>query len=198
MISMFHKEYPEKPTVTSPPLNFALPIAKPSVKHAKPSSKQKHGRLTGWTKEAKEWDIGQWGFSFPVLVKLEGFFTNFVGFRKDAHSVSSSNSASFYLWVVHRYCACCLWAAYCHCACHLWAAHRHYALYLWAAYCHHSSDFSLQSPIRLGGFSSNWSLGFLLQFSTRLRNFSSTLLYQALPLYVYTLSRACILEERQL
>ena len=31
------------------------------------------------------------GFSFPVLVRLEGFFTNSMSFGRDAHSASSSN-----------------------------------------------------------------------------------------------------------
>ena len=60
MISTFHKDHPEKPTATFFLLNFALPIAKPSVKlPVKPSTKQKQGRLISSTKQAKEWDIGR-------------------------------------------------------------------------------------------------------------------------------------------
>ena len=67
-------------------------MAKPSVKPpVKPSAKQKQGHLIGSIKQAKKWDIRQWGFSFPVLVKLEGFFTNSLSFGRDAHSASSSN-----------------------------------------------------------------------------------------------------------
>ena len=79
MISTFHKYHPEKPTVISSPLNSALPMAKLSLKPpVKPYTKQKQGRPIGSTKWVKEWDIGQWGFSFPILVRLEGFITNFV------------------------------------------------------------------------------------------------------------------------
>ena len=39
MISTFHKNHPEKPTATSLTLNSAPPMAKPSVKPAKPSAK---------------------------------------------------------------------------------------------------------------------------------------------------------------
>ena len=162
---MFHKDHLKKPTVTFSPLNSALPMAKPLVKSAKPSAKQKQGRPTGSTKWAKKWDIRRRGFFFPVLVCLEGFFTNSVSLRRDEYSASFFNSASF----------------------HLWAAH-------W----HRSSGFLSQSPIGLGGFSSNWSSGFPLQFPTWLGGFSSTMLYQVLPLYAYTLSRPRALEERQL
>ena len=41
MISTFYKNYPKKPIATSLSLNFTLPKAKPSVKPAKPSIKQK-------------------------------------------------------------------------------------------------------------------------------------------------------------
>ena len=50
IISTFHKDHPEKPAVTSPPLNSAPPMTKPSVKPAKPSTKQKQSRLTNLTK----------------------------------------------------------------------------------------------------------------------------------------------------
>ena len=106
----FFTNYPEKPTATFPPLDSALPMAKPSVKPpVKPSAKQKRGRLIGSTKRVKEWDIGRWGFSFPVLVSLEGFFTNsesltnFVSFGRDAHPVSSSNVRVLYLWAARRH-----------------------------------------------------------------------------------------------
>ena len=95
IISTFYKHHLEKPTATSSPLDFAPPMAKPSVKPAKLSAKQKQGRPTGSTRRAKEWDIGQWGFSFPVLAKLECFFINSVSFKRDAYSASSSNSVSF-------------------------------------------------------------------------------------------------------
>ena len=54
MISIFHKNYPEKPMTTSSPLDFAPPMVKPSVKSAMPSTKQKRDRPTGSTKRAKE------------------------------------------------------------------------------------------------------------------------------------------------
>ena len=121
MISTFYKDHSEKATATFPPFDSTPPMAKPSVKPAKPSAKRKQGRPTGSTKQAKEWDIRQWGFFSPVLVRLGGFFTNFVGFKKDAYSASFSNSVSFYLW----------------------AAHRYYTLYLWVTHCHWSFGFPL-------------------------------------------------------
>ena len=50
MISTFYKNHPEIPTATSSTLDFALSIAKLSVKPAKPSTKQKQSRLTNSTK----------------------------------------------------------------------------------------------------------------------------------------------------
>ena len=41
MISTFHKDHPEKLTVTFLPFNSAPPMAKPSVKSVKPSAIQK-------------------------------------------------------------------------------------------------------------------------------------------------------------
>ena len=46
LVSIFHKNHPDKPTATSPPIDLALPIAKrtapPNV-----NGKRKHGRLIG-------------------------------------------------------------------------------------------------------------------------------------------------------
>ena len=181
---------------TSLLFDSAPPMAKPSVKLVKPSAKQKQGRPTGSKKQAQEWDIGRWGFSFSVLVTLEGFFTNFVnfgretysasssnfvsfrkdiysasssnslGFGRDARSASSFNSTDFYLWAADHYCARHQRAVYCHCA-----------LYLWAAYYHRSFGFPPQSFIELTCFSSDWSLGFPLRFPLGLGDFSSTMLY---------------------
>ena len=86
---------------TSLPLDSAPSMAKPLVKPlVKFFTKRKQGRLIGSIKQAKEWDIRQWDFSFPILIRLKGFFTNFmsfgsfanfVSFGRDAHSASSSN-----------------------------------------------------------------------------------------------------------
>ena len=95
MISTFHKNHPEKPTATFLLLDYAPPMAKPSVKPAKPSAKQKQGRPMGTMKQVKQWDIEWWGFLFPILVRLEGFFTNFMSFGRDAYWALSSNSAGF-------------------------------------------------------------------------------------------------------
>ena len=55
MISTFHKDYPEKPTATSSPLDSVSPMDKPSIKPpVKPSAKQKQGRPISSTKRAKE------------------------------------------------------------------------------------------------------------------------------------------------
>ena len=94
-LESFFTNHPKKPTVTSLLLDSAPPMTKPSVKPTKPSAKQKRGRPIGLTKQAKKWDIGQEGFSFPVLIRLEGFFTNSVSFGRDAYSASFSNSVNF-------------------------------------------------------------------------------------------------------
>ena len=54
MISTFYKDHPEKPTTTSLSLNSTPPMAKPSVKLTKFSAKQKQGRPTCSTKQAKK------------------------------------------------------------------------------------------------------------------------------------------------
>ena len=54
MISTFHKDYPEKPTATSFPLDSAPPMAKPIVKPTKSSAKRKQGGPTSSMKQAKE------------------------------------------------------------------------------------------------------------------------------------------------
>ena len=83
MISAFHKDHPEKPTATSSLLNSTSPMAKLSVKPpVKSFVKRKSSRPISSTKWAKKCDIGQWGFSFPVLVRLKGFLTNFVKLRE--------------------------------------------------------------------------------------------------------------------
>ena len=48
MVSTFHKNYPEKPTATSAPLDSALPMAKPVVQLP---AKQKRGRPIGCVKK---------------------------------------------------------------------------------------------------------------------------------------------------
>ena len=79
MISIFHKDYLKKLTAIFSLFNSTPSMAKPSVKPpVKASAKQKQGRSISSTKQAKEWDIGRWGFFFPVFVRLEGFFTNSV------------------------------------------------------------------------------------------------------------------------
>ena len=45
LISSFHKDHPEKPTATFPPIDSAPPMARPTVKPtAKATTKQKRGR----------------------------------------------------------------------------------------------------------------------------------------------------------
>ena len=41
LISSFHKDHPEKPTATSPPVNSAPPMARPTVKPARLITKRK-------------------------------------------------------------------------------------------------------------------------------------------------------------
>ena len=44
LISSFHKDYPKKPTTTSPPIDSTLAIARPTVKPIQPITKRKQGR----------------------------------------------------------------------------------------------------------------------------------------------------------
>ena len=54
LISSFHKDHPDKPTATSPAIDTAPPMARPTVKPAEPP-KQKRGRLANSTnKRAKK------------------------------------------------------------------------------------------------------------------------------------------------
>ena len=48
MVSTFHKDHLEKPTATSVPLDFAAPMAKPTIQLL---AKQKQERLTGRAKK---------------------------------------------------------------------------------------------------------------------------------------------------
>ncbi len=60
LINTFHKEHPEKPTATSPPLDSAPPMARPTV--LKQESKQKRGRPS---KGANKRDRKYWCLSWP-------------------------------------------------------------------------------------------------------------------------------------
>ena len=54
LISCFHKEHPEKPTVTSTPIDSTPPMARPTVRLT--IFKRKQGQPTGGTsKRAKNW-----------------------------------------------------------------------------------------------------------------------------------------------
>ena len=54
LISLFHKDHPDKPTATSPAIDTAPPMARPTVTPIKPL-KQKQGRLANSTnKRAKK------------------------------------------------------------------------------------------------------------------------------------------------
>ena len=50
LISSFHKDHPDKPTATSPTIDTAPPMARPTVKPTEPL-KRKQGRLTGRAKK---------------------------------------------------------------------------------------------------------------------------------------------------
>ena len=52
MVSTFHKDYPEKPTATSVPLDSAPPMAKLTIQLP---AKRKRGRLTGRAKKRTKW-----------------------------------------------------------------------------------------------------------------------------------------------
>ena len=55
LISSFHKDHPEKPTATSPPVDSAPPMARPTVKPARPITKRKQGRpANSANKQAKK------------------------------------------------------------------------------------------------------------------------------------------------
>ena len=53
MISIFHKDYPEKLTAISILLDSAPPMAKPTIQL---SAKQKQGQLTRYAKKRAKWD----------------------------------------------------------------------------------------------------------------------------------------------
>ena len=44
LVSTFHKEHPDKPTATSPPVDSAPPTARPTVKPGARNNKRKRGR----------------------------------------------------------------------------------------------------------------------------------------------------------
>ena len=44
LVSTFHKEHPDKPTATSPPVNSAPPMAKPTIRPEARNNKRKRGR----------------------------------------------------------------------------------------------------------------------------------------------------------
>ena len=56
LISLFHKDYPEKVTATFPPVDSAPPMARPTVKQtARSTTKRKQGRLANSAnKQAKK------------------------------------------------------------------------------------------------------------------------------------------------
>ena len=56
LINSFYKEHLEKPTATSPPINSALPMARPIVKPTRPITKRKRGRpANSADKWARNW-----------------------------------------------------------------------------------------------------------------------------------------------
>ena len=56
LISCFYKEHPEKPTATFPPINSAPPMARPTVKSIRPTTKRKRSRpANNANKQAKNW-----------------------------------------------------------------------------------------------------------------------------------------------
>ncbi len=63
LVSTYHKEHPEEPTTTSPQVDSALLMARPTIK---PTNKRKRGRpakATSANKRAKN----SWGFDFYLI-----------------------------------------------------------------------------------------------------------------------------------
>ena len=100
LISSFHKDHPEKPTITSPSIDSALPMAKPTVKlTAKATTKQKQGRSANSTsKRAKNWTHTDSRDNQPLIRwGLDGFSF----FAKFLSSQTSFTRASvFFLKVI--------------------------------------------------------------------------------------------------
>ena len=87
LISSFHKNHLEKPTATSPPIDFAPPMTRPTVKAtAKTITKQKWGRpANSVKKQAKNWTHTDSRNHQPLISRgLDGFslFAKFVIFLK--------------------------------------------------------------------------------------------------------------------
>ena len=55
-MNSFYKDQPEKPTATYPPIDSALPMARPTVKPTRPTTKRKQGRpANNANKQARNW-----------------------------------------------------------------------------------------------------------------------------------------------
>ena len=56
LINSFHKKHPEKPTATFPAINSALPMAMPTIKPTRPTTKWKRGQLAiNANKQMRNW-----------------------------------------------------------------------------------------------------------------------------------------------
>ena len=76
LISLFYKDHPKKPTATFPPVDSASPMAKPTVKLARPITKRKQGRpANSANKQAKK----NWTFCLFSHVTSPGpWLLNFI------------------------------------------------------------------------------------------------------------------------
>ena len=86
LISSFHKDHPKKPTATSPPIDSAPSMARPTVKPtAKATTKRKWGRpANSASKQAKNWTHTGFRNNQPLIGwGLDGssFFTKFLTFQ---------------------------------------------------------------------------------------------------------------------
>ena len=102
LISFFHKDYPEKSTATSPPIDSAPPIARSTVKPmAKATTKQKQGRSAhSANKQAKNWTdtsscdnkpLIHWGLDGSSFFAKFFIFSNLIykniGFSPQSHPI---------------------------------------------------------------------------------------------------------------
>ena len=80
LISSFHKDHSEKPTATFPPIDFVLPMARPTVKLARPITKRKWGWSTkSNNKRAKK----NWTFClFSHVTSSRPWFLSFIKKRR--------------------------------------------------------------------------------------------------------------------
>ena len=95
LISLFHKNHPEKPIATSPPVDSTPPMTRPTVKPAKPIWMRKRGQpINNANKQAKK----NWTFcSFSHVASPRPWLLNFIKKRWFSFSKSVYQVKRFFL-----------------------------------------------------------------------------------------------------